>query len=105
MMKKIFAIILLTFMSLAQAQTDTDLISPKQADLQPENQGCKLGDKVFPIGRRKQMNHQELVDYKIATGYRASDGYAVMMMCSYIVDASHNDHPTPKKRVYLWVAG
>ena len=50
------------------------------------------------------MNSKELKAYKNKTGFRASDGFAVMMECLYLVDPTKNDHPAPDKRKYVWVA-
>ena len=50
------------------------------------------------------MNHVELKEYRKITGFNASDGYAVMMICLYIVDPLSFDHPKVDARRYVWVA-
>jgi len=80
--------------------------SLKNAYHQPVDQGCTIKgkDKIFAVGSREQMNHKELSLYKEKTGYNPSDGYAVMMICLYLVDPNAVDHPKVKDRKYVWVA-
>lgn len=84
--------------------SESGFFTKKNADIQPDNAGCLLGDKLYPVGYRKQMNHEELALYKKTTGYTASDGYAVMMQCIYIVNPNSDDHPKVSDRDYVWVA-
>lgn len=90
----------------AQVAADDQSIefTPKQAFVRDANGGCLIGDEKFEVGTRRQMNKAELAAYETKTGYRASDGYAVMMICLYLVDHLKNDHPMPKNRQYVWVA-
>ena len=104
---KIFTLIfaslfLITFSSFAEE----NFFSTKNAYIQPEGVGCTIkgSDKLFPVGFRKQMNHVELKEYRKITGFNASDGYAVMMICLYIVDPLSFDHPKVDARRYVWVA-
>lgn len=100
---KLMILMTLLFMA-CTAHSEDDFFTHKNAYIQPPQFGCKIGGKFFSVGTRKQMNHKELALYKERTGYRASDGYAVMMQCLYVVDPLQSDHPRPDKRVFVWVA-
>ncbi|KAB0482437.1 hypothetical protein F7Q91_03245 [Vibrio chagasii] len=69
-----------------------------------ESEGCTYNGEKFAFGELKAMNQPELEEFKVSTGYQASDGYAVLMICSYLVNPQSNDHPPSKARDYRWVA-
>jgi|TARA_R110002060_G_scaffold78357_1_gene91413 hypothetical protein len=102
---KIITYAFLMFLSLGSANAyDEFTFKVKHADEQPIDKGCYIKDRFFAVGTRNQMNRAELALFKKKTGFRASDGYAVMMMCIYIVDPLSDDHPHPNVRRYVWVA-
>ncbi|MDA0146166.1 hypothetical protein OCT63_18225 [Vibrio sp. RW] len=67
-------------------------------------EGCYHNGEFFHVGEIEAMNKADLDEYMSATGYRASDGYAVMMLCTYDVVPSLGDHPKPGDRTHKWVA-
>jgi hypothetical protein len=103
-MIKTLTITLLLFFTIITHATESVYFTKKNADVRSDNSGCLLGDKLYPVGYREQMNHKELARYKKETGYTASDGYAVMMQCIYIVNPNSDDHPEVSDRSYIWVA-
>ncbi|GHG07184.1 hypothetical protein [Thalassotalea marina] len=94
----------LVFGVVAEEVPQTAFFGDKNAFKQPKDQGCYIGKTFYPVGTRKSMNHVELALYLKKTGYQASDGYAVMMRCLYLVDPLSDDHPLPKDRKFVWVA-
>ena len=98
----IVGLFILLFSSLTTAEEN--FFTLKNAYKQTAEHGCYIKGDLFAVGTRKQMNHVELAEYKKLTGYRASDGYAVMMQCLYIVDPLSVDHPVERERKYVWVA-
>ncbi|MAD96249.1 MAG: hypothetical protein CMB99_02880 [Flavobacteriaceae bacterium] len=99
-----YAFLFVLFFTSISVNSEENFFTNKNAYKQPSGIGCKLGDKIFPVGTRKQMNAKELAMYKQKTGFNASDGYAVMMQCLYLVDPLAMDHPVPEKREFVWVA-
>lgn len=79
-------------------------LGPYNAWLPDDSKGCLFEGEKYEFGHLLAMNIDELDAYKANTGYRASDGYAVMMVCSYLVDPRIGDHPVPDEREYKWVA-
>lgn len=71
--------IVMFILIISTAKAENFKISSKNADKQPLNQGCFINDKFYTLGSREQMNDEELKLYEKTTGFRASDGYAVMM--------------------------
>jgi hypothetical protein len=102
-MFKILAITLMILIS-STASAKNPFFSVKNADVRSQANGCLLDGKIFKAGTRKQMNAAELKRYKELTGYRASDGHAVMMECLYLVNPAESDHPKVDEREYVWVA-
>lgn len=66
--------------------------------------GCEYEGETYPVGYTQAVNDADLQAYEKNTGYRASDGYAVMMLCSFLVDPDMGDYPLPKERKFVWVA-
>lgn len=96
--------LLLTIFTSVEAEEN--FFTNKNAYIQPKGPGCTIEgiDKVFQVGERTAMNHKELKTYKEKTGYQASDGYAVIMACLFLVDPLSTDYPAVKDRKYVWVA-
>jgi len=65
--------------------------------------GCELEGKQFPVGKMLAMNRKDIVKHQINGGY-VSDGEAVMMICTYLVDPISSDHPKVGERDYRWAA-
>lgn len=70
----------------------------------PSESGCTLNGQNYMVGDTEQVNMQDLAEYEQITGYRAADGYAVIMLCTFLVDPSQQDYPKPEQRQYVWVA-
>jgi hypothetical protein len=67
------------------------------------DQGCLADGHYHEVGTILQMNKEALSAFKTRTGHIASDGYAVLMQCTYLVDSEADDHPRPSERRYVWV--
>lgn len=68
-------------------------------------EGCVFNGQVYNVGDLEAVNQSDLQAYKAQSGgIRASDGYAVLMMCSYLVTPDDHDHPKPEDRRFVWVA-
>ncbi len=67
------------------------------------DKGCLADGRYHEVGSLLQMNREALAAFKERTGHTASDGYAVLMQCTYLVDSKADDHPNPSERRYVWV--
>lgn len=100
--KMIVSILLGLFTSSSIASEE--VFFPSYNAWQESKTGCYLNGQQYQVGEIEAMNLEDLNDFKIETGFRASDGYAVMMMCSFLVEPSDEDYPLPNKRKFVWVA-
>lgn len=100
----VLAIILLAIFKEAKAADVRTFDKVYQAWETNSTEGCELDGQFYNLGEIEAMNKADLEDFKQMSGYRASDGYAVMMMCTYNVDPAANDHPAVNERTYSWVA-
>jgi hypothetical protein len=96
---------ILAFGSTAEEVKQEDFFPRYNAMQRSHDEGCTLNGQIYAVGYVMAMNKDRLLKFKQITGYRASDGLAVLMQCLYLVDAQSNDHPTIKNRKYVWVAG
>lgn len=99
----VLAIIMLATFKQARANEFT-FDKEYQAWETTSTEGCELNGEFYKVGELESMNKVDLDEFKRITGYRANDGYAVMMMCTYRVDSTSNDHPPVNERTYEWVA-
>lgn len=102
---------LIVTMALAVTASSTFSADIKEADFfpaynawAPSESGCTLNGQNYMVGDTEQVNMQDLAKYEKITGYRAADGYAVIMLCTFLVDPSQQDYPKPELRQYVWVA-
>jgi len=65
--------------------------------------GCLLDGEFYPVGEMEAMNRKE-IENREHEGEYVSDGEAIMMQCTYLVDTEKSDHPEVGKREYTWVA-
>lgn len=66
--------------------------------------GCKLNNKTYKVGHIKALNENDMKRFEVDNGVSASDGDAILMMCSFIVKPSEGDYPHPEQRQHVWVA-
>ena len=64
--------------------------------------GCELDGKTYQVGEMLAMNRKAIDEYKSKGGY-VSDGEAIMMKCTYLVNPLSSDHPKVSDRDYRWV--
>jgi hypothetical protein len=100
----VLAIILFAIFKEARAADEVTFDKVYQAWETTSTEGCQLDGQFYKVGEIEAMNKADLADFKQMSGYRASDGNAVMMMCTYNVDPTSNDHPPVNERTYAWVA-
>jgi len=103
-MKKTLSAVFLTLSLVTSTSAAEKDFFPSYNAFNRNDLGCELNGERYKVGELAAMNSTDLDNFKKLTGYRAADGYAVMMMCSFIVDPSKQDYPTPDKRSFVWVA-
>lgn len=68
-----------------------------------DSYGCELEGMNFQVGEMLAMNRKAIIEHESNGGY-VSDGEAIMMICTYLVDPMSSDHPKVGERNYKWVA-
>tara|TARA_R110002072_G_scaffold303138_1_gene495390 strand:- start:3909 stop:4232 length:324 start_codon:yes stop_codon:yes gene_type:complete len=68
-----------------------------------DRNGCMLNEKRYPVGKMLAMNRALIESHQNNGGF-VSDGDAIMMRCTYLVDPLAEDHPKVAEREYRWVA-
>jgi len=68
-----------------------------------DKNGCELEGDLYPIGEKIAMNRKAIELHEKDGGY-VSDGEAILMECSYLVDSASTDHPKLGQREYVWVS-
>ncbi|MGF1826827.1 hypothetical protein [Vibrio splendidus] len=96
-------LLLMTALDVHASEEEPEL-GPYNAWQSDDSKGCNYEGEKYEFGHLLAMNLDELEAYKANTGYRASDGYAVLMVCTYLVDPLAGDHPVVDERDYKWVA-
>ncbi len=66
--------------------------------------GCEYRGQRYAFGDKTLMNSEAINAYKERTGYMPSDGYGILMQCTYMVDTNTDDHPPLEARKYVWAA-
>ncbi|MCG9576095.1 hypothetical protein L1D14_07560 [Vibrio tubiashii] len=100
---------IVTFISLCMVATSSFAINeedyfPQYNAWRKSDAGCVFNGQKYKVGELEAMNLTDLRSFEKESGGRASDGYAVMMMCSFVVIPEEEDYPIPNKRKYVWVA-
>ncbi len=103
MNKLIITMCLAVFSSNASASKEAEFFAHYNA-WERSDIGCELNGRYYEVGELEAVNLSDLKQYEAETGLRPSDGYAVMMMCTFLVEPTDEDYPKPDKRKFVWVA-